>query len=1141
MIIIVYFFYGLAFLIFGATVFFTPKRSDFLDLSPDIKLLGLFGIIHGINEWVALFIYRGLPFNIELLRIITNFTLPLSFLFLFLFSWRVLSKENKFFKAALLTLYSFLFSSWVIILILNNDLLTIGAAARYLFCFPATALTALAIYIKFKKNGGKQLPMAVRISVRALIITFLFYAVLGGLIVPKAGFFPASMINNDNFIRLVGLPVQLFRMLCAVVFALSCYGLVSLFYFDKGKLRLKGGIRFKLTIFICAVMLILSVIGVSIGYSLSYGLLKNLIGSERREIAGRIAYTVVEMLNEEIDDIEGLSNLPLIKRKILEINSRYSAMQPDEVNKFFLEMDQQWASASGDDPLIKEITRSAVASYLAEIVAKHGDITEILVTDKLGGLIAASGKATDFYQADELWWKKAYADGKGNRYIGGLEFDASSKTWGMSVAVPVRDESNQVVGIGKAVVRASTFLAPLEKVIIGKTGRAGLIDEKGGVVFYSGVIPLDKKIYDDADLKKLIESKKKWEIINFHLGQSRDEYLVAYARVNYPIFSDNNIVWLVIVEESVNEVFSPLKALIIHLVIVLTVLISLIIFSGYFFGGIFARPIEQLKQALEKVAAGDFSQTVKFGTHDELEEVAGAFNKMTHDLKDTTTSIDNLNKEISARKEVETKIAKILQLNRSILESAPFGIYVVNNLGGVDYVNSMMLRISDNSLEQFMKINMFELPTYKKHGIDEKIKSVLRGDRFFMGAIEYVSFYSGKKTVRNITGIPYEEKGEKKALVFIEDITEQKKAEETVKRSAEEWQRTFDSIADPIFIEDTDSVILKANKAFLDFIGLPANQVYGKKCFEIVHHSGNSWPNCPFEKTKLDKTTHVEEVLDEKVGVPLLVTTSPVFNTKGEMIGAVHIAKDISEIKKAREELEKKNIELKKMDQLKSDFVSTVSHELRTPLSITKEGISIILEGIIGDLNEKQRKILDTSRENIERLTRIINELLDISKIESGKTELRMEQVNICEIVDHVITFFSPKISAKGLELKLICPQKEIIINADPDKISQVFTNLVDNAIKFTDQGLIEIGIQDQGSQVECSVKDSGTGIKTENIVKVFEKFQQFGRTAGAGEKGTGLGLAIVKGIIELHKGKIRVESKLGEGTKFIFTLPKSL
>jgi len=244
----------------------------------------------------------------------------------------------------------------------------------------------------------------------------------------------------------------------------------------------------------------------------------------------------------------------------------------------------------------------------------------------------------------------------------------------------------------------------------------------------------------------------------------------------------------------------------------------------------------------------------------------------------------------------------------------------------------------------------------------------------------------------------------------------------------------------------------------------------------------------------------------------------------------------------ARQQAEQLKIEVERhirMERLKDDLINTVSHELRTPLSITKEAISLVLERVPGQINDQQTEILGIAKKNIERLARIINELLDVSKIEAGKVELRKEDVDVTALIRMTALTFEGIAKDKGLELRVALPEQSILAWADEDKLNQLFTNLVGNAVKFTNQGYVEIAAQDRESETACRVSDSGVGIAAEDLPRIFDKFTQFGRKNGPGDRGTGLGLAIVKGLVELHKGEIRIESEVGRGTTVLFTLPK--
>ncbi len=252
--------------------------------------------------------------------------------------------------------------------------------------------------------------------------------------------------------------------------------------------------------------------------------------------------------------------------------------------------------------------------------------------------------------------------------------------------------------------------------------------------------------------------------------------------------------------------------------------------------------------------------------------------------------------------------------------------------------------------------------------------------------------------------------------------------------------------------------------------------------------------------------------------------------------------RDITDRKEAEQALLDLNQRLKELDQLKSDFISTVSHELRTPLAIIREAVALSLDGAGGDLTTTLTKYLTSARNNIDRLARLVTDLLDISKIEQGKLKLRRSVVNLNDTVQKICSEYLPEVQKKGvtLEFKDSDSLEILRLYADEDKIIQIFNNLLSNALHHTiADDKITIEVQDSEGFTKCSVSDTGSGITNENIIKLFIKFQQIGRVDGPGYKGTGLGLAITKGLVEKHGGEIWVESELGKGSTFYFTIKK--
>ncbi|MDD5730894.1 MAG: ATP-binding protein, partial [Candidatus Omnitrophica bacterium] len=230
----------------------------------------------------------------------------------------------------------------------------------------------------------------------------------------------------------------------------------------------------------------------------------------------------------------------------------------------------------------------------------------------------------------------------------------------------------------------------------------------------------------------------------------------------------------------------------------------------------------------------------------------------------------------------------------------------------------------------------------------------------------------------------------------------------------------------------------------------------------------------------------------------------------------------------------------REIDQMKNEFVSLVSHELRTPMAAIKGSTDNILDGITGELNPVQKESLLIIKRNIDRLNRLISDLLDISRIEAGKILLNKKSIDIAALINEAAGLFQESAKEKNLTLSVSFANGLPWIEADPDKITQVITNLLGNALKFTPAGgKITVNASKNTDCVTIEVKDSGLGVPQDELTKIFDKFYQVKSQDGQVKaKGTGLGLPISKGIVEKHGGKIWAESELGRGSKFSFTLP---
>jgi signal transduction histidine kinase len=282
---------------------------------------------------------------------------------------------------------------------------------------------------------------------------------------------------------------------------------------------------------------------------------------------------------------------------------------------------------------------------------------------------------------------------------------------------------------------------------------------------------------------------------------------------------------------------------------------------------------------------------------------------------------------------------------------------------------------------------------------------------------------------------------------------------------------------------------------------------------------------------------------DEELGFEAIKEGADDYVIKGDYLEhvLVRIIRYATQRKEVEEKLRTANEKLKEDDELKNRFISMVSHELRTPLSIFKNVISNALAGVFGQISRKLRDNLDMMDENVDRLGRIIDNFLDVSKIEAGRMELNRLELNLSVLVCEVVESFHRLAEDKGVELQSFVSEAELIVNADRDKIIQVLTNLIGNAMKFVpaSNGRINVHVKDLGEEVEVDVEDNGIGIEESDIGKIFHRFSRIEKTA-AGTHGTGLGLSISKQLVEMHDGRIWVESTPGKGSVFCFAIPKS-
>jgi PAS domain S-box-containing protein len=380
--------------------------------------------------------------------------------------------------------------------------------------------------------------------------------------------------------------------------------------------------------------------------------------------------------------------------------------------------------------------------------------------------------------------------------------------------------------------------------------------------------------------------------------------------------------------------------------------------------------------------------------------------------------------------------------------------------------------------------------------------------------------------------------GDREYILGIDrDITDKKKAEEDLKI----FKMGIDNAEDPIFVTDTDGSIKFVNPAFERVYGYSFDEVVGKTPRIIKSGLLKQENYKEFWDTLLSRKVISEEITNKRKDgsfVTIEGSNTPILNDAGDIIGFLSIHRDITEKKKAQEELVLAKNKAEESDRLKSAFLANMSHEIRTPLNCIL-GFSELLTD--PDLDNDQRtefnQLIEISGKN---LLSIINDIVDISKIEAGQLIITKNKLLLRNFIEYTVKEFEAGAHSKGVEL-IIAPNslpKDLVIETDESRVKQVLSNLISNALKFTEKGTIEIGIIKLTGFVQFYVKDTGIGIPEDIHGYIFERFRQGENAHTRKYGGNGLGLAISKNLVNMLGGTIGLKSELGKGSTFWFTLP---
>ncbi len=361
----------------------------------------------------------------------------------------------------------------------------------------------------------------------------------------------------------------------------------------------------------------------------------------------------------------------------------------------------------------------------------------------------------------------------------------------------------------------------------------------------------------------------------------------------------------------------------------------------------------------------------------------------------------------------------------------------------------------------------------------------------------------------------------------------------------------LDSISDSICVKDKKGRFVFVNKAYSQSVGLESPQIIGQTDHDIFPKQ-RADGIIRDDRRALELGTPVVDKI-EKVTCPdgfvycHSVTRIPRRDGKGRVKGLIAIRRNVTKNAAPASLLAPGGVlplgnpnETESDETHRTEFISAISHELRTPLSIIKQLLMLIYDETLGPVSDKQREVLVKMRHNVERLREMIDKLLDATRIGSKQFKLRYSLVNLKGLLIDSRNYFDYLAKERKIDLSYQMPDKDIDIFIDPERVNQIISNLVNNAINYSgENGRVRVEVAVLETKVRVGVVDTGVGISESDLPKVFDKFTQVARRTDVEKKGIGLGLSITKDLVERHGGEIWVESQLGVGSKFYFTLPR--